>query len=92
MLCAIWYHLYNLKNVKNTHEGMLLFVKWQAHVFEILQMIPNYVVHVRYKKWTLVGHVIIETSHSSSLEVNIWEYVIRYHIVWKYISAHNQDP
>ena len=21
MLCAIWYHLYNLKNVKNAHEG-----------------------------------------------------------------------
>ena len=26
MLCAIWYHLYNLKNVKNTHEGLLLLV------------------------------------------------------------------
>ena len=24
MLCAIWYHLYNLKNVKNIHGGMLL--------------------------------------------------------------------
>ena len=23
MLCAIWYHLYNLKNVKNTHGGVL---------------------------------------------------------------------
>ena len=23
MFCAIWYHLYNLKNVKNTHrEGL----------------------------------------------------------------------
>ena len=21
--CAIWYHLYNLKNTKNTHEGLL---------------------------------------------------------------------
>ena len=30
MLCAIWYRLYNFKNVKNTHEGMLLFVKLQA--------------------------------------------------------------
>ena len=35
---------------ENTHEGMLLLVKWQAHVFEILQVIPNYVVHVTYKK------------------------------------------
>ena len=23
MLCAIWYHLYNLKNVKNTNGGVL---------------------------------------------------------------------
>ena len=26
MLCAIWYHLYNIKNVKNTHGGVLLLV------------------------------------------------------------------
>ena len=30
MLCAIWYHLYDLKNVKNTHGGELLLVKLQA--------------------------------------------------------------
>ena len=29
MLCAIWQHLYNLKNVKNTHGGVLLLVKFQ---------------------------------------------------------------
>ena len=27
MLCAIWYNMYNLKNVKNTHGGVLLLVK-----------------------------------------------------------------
>ena len=27
MLCAIWYHLDNLKNVKNVHEGVLLLLK-----------------------------------------------------------------
>ena len=27
MLCAIWYHFYNLKNVKNTNRGVLLLVK-----------------------------------------------------------------
>ena len=26
-LCAIWYHLYNLKNIKNTHGRLLLLVK-----------------------------------------------------------------
>ena len=27
---AIWYHLYNLKNVKNIHGGVLLLVKLQV--------------------------------------------------------------
>ena len=27
MRCAIWCHLYNLKNVKNTHGGVLILVK-----------------------------------------------------------------
>ena len=30
-LCAICYHLYNLKNVKNTHGGVLLLVTMQAY-------------------------------------------------------------
>ena len=28
--CAIWYHLYNLKNVKNYHGGVLILAKLQA--------------------------------------------------------------
>ena len=27
---AIWYHLYNFKNVKNNHRGVLILVKLQA--------------------------------------------------------------
>ena len=30
MRCAIWYHLHNLKNVKNTHGGVLLLSKLQT--------------------------------------------------------------
>ena len=30
MRYAIWYDLYNLKNVKNTHGGVLILVKLQA--------------------------------------------------------------
>ena len=30
MRCAIWYHLYNLKNVKKIHGGVLILVKLQA--------------------------------------------------------------
>ena len=30
MLCVIWYHFYNLKNVENTHGGVLLLLKLQV--------------------------------------------------------------
>ena len=30
VICAIWYQLHNLKNLKNTNEGVSLLVKWQA--------------------------------------------------------------
>ena len=30
MFCEIWHHLFNLKNKKNTHGGVLLLVKLQA--------------------------------------------------------------
>ena len=35
MFCAIWYHLYNLKNVKNTDGGVLLLVKLQTFSLQI---------------------------------------------------------
>ena len=39
--CAIWYDLYNFKNVKNIHGGVLILVKLQApnrathHIYEL---------------------------------------------------------
>ena len=30
MLCAIWYDLYNLRKVKNSHGGVLLLLKLQS--------------------------------------------------------------
>ena len=38
MRCGIWYDLYNLKNVKNTHEGVLLSVKFQAKAYVFLML------------------------------------------------------
>ena len=38
------YHLHNLKNVKNTHGGVLLLVHFSIglfHLFKIAQMVPN---------------------------------------------------
>ena len=64
-LCIIWYHLYNFKNVKNTHGWVVLLVKLQTetcnftksnispwmffHVFQILQMVKNRTKHHIYK-------------------------------------------
>ena len=33
MRCAIWYHLYNLKNVKNNHGGVLILVKLKSTTY-----------------------------------------------------------
>ena len=38
MLCAIWYHLYDLKNVKNTHGGVLLSVKLPATLLKVTRV------------------------------------------------------
>ena len=37
MRCAIWYNLYNFKNVKNTHGGVLLLVKFQASTYNFIK-------------------------------------------------------
>ena len=50
MLFANWYQLYNLKNMKNTHRGILLLEKVTVvhgcfHVFLIAQMVQNHTTH-----------------------------------------------
>ena len=37
MFCAIWYHFYNFKNMKNTRGGVLLIVKLQAKSLHLYQ-------------------------------------------------------
>ena len=36
MRCAVWYRSYNLKNMKNTHVGVLILVKLQAKPVTLL--------------------------------------------------------
>ena len=62
MRCAIWYHLHNLKNVKNTHGGVLILVKLQAKAFtKIYFILPLTLILFRvpltYKQWNL--HIYI---------------------------------
>ena len=42
MLCAIWYHSCNFKNVKNTHGGALILVKVQIVVAQQPTTIADY--------------------------------------------------
>ena len=53
MRCMIWYHLDNLKNVKNTHGGVLILVKLQAFSLQIKINTPPWVFFTCYKlyKW-----------------------------------------
>ena len=73
VLCAIWYHSYNLKNLKNTHRGVLILVKLQAEgcnfsksdtprwvfftLFKLYKMAPNRVKHHIYENWKDIGSV-----------------------------------
>ena len=63
MRCTIWYHLYNLKNMKNTHGGVLLL---EAN--QIAPKVPNRTTHDIYlhgPKGSLLVHP------KSALRVNL---------------------
>ena len=50
MRCAIWYHLYNSKNVKNTHGGVLILVKLQAEACNFIKInTPPWVFFTSFK-------------------------------------------
>ena len=53
-VCAIWYHLYNVKNVKNTHGRVLLVVKMQAdgQTQAICQLFPTNCLSVFRRGYT----------------------------------------
>ena len=49
-LCAIWYHLYNLKNVKNIYGEVILLVKWQASACIFTKSITPPWVFLKFNK------------------------------------------
>ena len=59
MLCAIWYHLYNLKNVKKPHGGMSLLVKFQG--FYTKSETPLWILFkfLKLYKWYQIAKCII---------------------------------
>ena len=49
--CAVWYHLYTLKNVKNTHGWVILLIKLQAHIILILNwQKPHIILILNWQK------------------------------------------
>ena len=53
MFCTIWYHLYNLKNVKNTHGGVLLLVNF------VVENIDNYYYYCNAKAFPSIFSIIV---------------------------------
>ena len=65
MLCVIWYHLYNLENVENTHGGVLLLEKLPFSVSSFTKSItPPWVFFTYFKmyKW----YQIVQASWSDA--------------------------
>ena len=61
----IWYHLHNLKNMKNTHEQMLLLLKLQALACNFTKSnIPPWVFFTFFKlyKWCQIAQSISYTK------------------------------
>ena len=84
MRCAIWYHLYSLKNVGNTHGGVLLQVKLQAPLSSNYRIRMTWELHLRFClfhfiffttetiPWVCKAHVLLKNSDwSNSYTINI---------------------
>ena len=72
MRCAIWYYLYNLKNVKNTHGEVSLLVKLPALACKFIKSnTPTWVFFRFFKlyKWYRIAQSI--TSVFFLLVINL---------------------
>ena len=57
MLCEIWYHLHNLKNVKNTHGGVLLLAKFTKSNFTKINT-PFFKLYKRYRIAQCITYIL----------------------------------
>ena len=65
MLCAIWHRLYNFKNVTNTHERVLLLVKFQSEACNFTKSnTPAWVFFTFFKlcKWYGIAKNVSNTD------------------------------
>ena len=57
--CAIWHHLYNLKNVKNTHGGVLILVKLQLKLTLLHGCFARFLICINGTKSHKASHINI---------------------------------
>ena len=82
--CAIWYHVYILKNVKNTHGGALLLLKSQASTF--WQFVPNRATHH-------ISKFSVTTSYPSEMwkKYFVGIYHFQQRVLYELFLAHNSN-
>ena len=83
MLFAIWYHLYNSKNTKNTHKGVLRLIKLKASASNFTKSYIHpcvfFTIFKRYKNGTKlrqVSHLLSENKFRTFEKLNTeiqWE-------------------
>ena len=69
MRCVTWYHLYNLKNVKNTHGGVLILVEFQAEACNYTKTItPPWAFFSFFKlcKWYKIAQCTLDMEFLSN--------------------------
>ena len=84
MHCAIWYHLFNLKNVKNTHGGVLLLFKLQASATgSILETRGWYI-----KKFSIAAAMLSNSnSFDDALHSHLYFFLSSLlHVICKFLS------
>ena len=84
VLCAIWYHLYNLKNVKNIQGGALILVQLQDQPATLLKLALLRGCFSRFKlnKWYQIAQRITflslllesDTFNRTQIECSGWRY------------------
>ena len=81
MRCAIWYHLCNSKNVKNTHGEVLLLEKLQAKSLNFTKSSTTLWVFFKFLKlykWYQIAQNIILFCSDSKVQMLFGRITIRF--------------
>ena len=72
MRCAIWYYLYNFKNVKNTHGGVLILVQLQAELKAKCKLRKGQI----YRKYFIGPSLLGYNERDCVKNVQIWRILV----------------